>query len=174
MTSTLTPGSLDDRQYENDLQLIRRRIIDFATAKVGRDGAEDIAQDCMLLLVEKYSDIRDLNSMIKIAVTIARNKTFEYFRQAKREEEFPETAADQTDIHREVERRQVMDRILPAMLQLGEKCRHLLQLKLFGEKGSAEIQKLLGVNSINTVYTWESRCFKQLMAIVRGTLYAAS
>jgi RNA polymerase sigma-70 factor (ECF subfamily) len=171
-----------EQQYEGHLQLIRERIVDFATPKIGRDRAEDVAQGCLLLLMQKYSNIRDLTTMLKISVGIARNKIFEQFRQDKREIQFPEATSDhvntfeaavsdRTDILRELERRQLVDRILAAMLHLGEKCRNLLRLKLVEHKGSADIQKLLGVNSINTVYTWERRCLQELINMAGGTLY---
>jgi RNA polymerase sigma-70 factor (ECF subfamily) len=124
-----------------------------------------------MLLIQKYSHVRDQASMLKVAITIARNKMWEYLRQSRREAAFLEEPVDQVDIHRELERRQVIDRILPAMLRLPERCRHLLSLKLIHEKGSAEIQTILGANSINTVYTWERRCFKELINILGGTLY---
>jgi RNA polymerase sigma-70 factor (ECF subfamily) len=164
---------LQDAEYESAVESIRKRIVAFATAKVGNEVAEDIAQGCLLLLMQRYPKVRDRVDMLRLSITIARNKMFEHFRQTRRQEELPETIADQIDIHRELERRQVIDRVLPAMLLLDERCRQLLQLKLFENKGAAEIQKLLGINSINTIYTWESRCFKQLMVRVKGTLYVA-
>jgi len=40
---------------------------------------------------------------------------------------------------------------------MGERCRELFRLKLEG-KTFPEIQLLMSVGSINTVYTWDSRC----------------
>jgi RNA polymerase sigma-70 factor (ECF subfamily) len=40
-------------------------------------------------------------------------------------------------------------------------------LKLDG-KGFAEIQEILGAGSINTIYTWDSRCRKELMDRMGG------
>jgi RNA polymerase sigma-70 factor (ECF subfamily) len=170
MIPTVSPAHLDDQPYEEHIRLIRQRILDFAAAKIGRESAEDIAQDCLMILVQKYPHVRDLTSMIKIAVTVARNKMFEHFRHAKREAELLDTTPDQTDVYRELERRQVVSQILVAMLRLDDKCRKLLMLKL-EEKGSTDIQKLMGANSINTIYTWERRCLKKLMEVVGGTLY---
>src|ERR1044072_287802 len=175
MTPTEPPdikaSALNDEQYEAELHSIRKRIIDFAITKLGTTMAEDIAQECMVLLLEKYPYVRDRAGMIKVAITIARNKIWECFRQKKRIAEMPEERIDDADIHRELERPQVADHILRAIVRLGEKCRSLLKLKLLEEKGSADIQRILGVNSINTIYTWERRCFKQLIEILGGTLY---
>ena len=49
------------------------------------------------------------------------------------------------------------------MDQLGERCRELFKWKLEG-KSFPEIQKIMGQNSINTIYTWDLRCRKQLFA----------
>jgi RNA polymerase sigma-70 factor (ECF subfamily) len=182
MSPTRSPEAHLDPQYETDLQLIRKRVVDFATSKIGRDRAEDVAQSCVLLLMQKYSDVRDLTTMLKISIGIARNKMFEQFRQEKREMQFPKEAGDDTntfeeaipdqaDFFREFERRQLVDRVIGAMLQLGFKCRNVLRLKLVENKGSAAIQELLGVNSINTVYTWERRCLQKLIDVAGGTLY---
>jgi RNA polymerase sigma-70 factor (ECF subfamily) len=181
MTPTRSPEPPLDQQYESNLELIRERIIKFATAKMKR-GAEDVAHGCIVVLIEKYAHVRDLPSMMKIAIGIARNKMFEQFRQDKREIQFPENTGDHANtfeeavpdpaaILPELERRQVVDLILGAMLRLGEKCRNVLRLKLIENKSSATIKEILGVNSINTVYTWERRCLQQLIDIAGGTLY---
>ena len=50
---------------------------------------------------------------------------------------------------------------------MGERCRKLLALKLEG-KSFAEIRAILGVDSINTIYTWDFRCRRQLMESMRN------
>jgi RNA polymerase sigma-70 factor (ECF subfamily) len=54
-----------------------------------------------------------------------------------------------------------------AVGRLGERCRELIRLKLQG-KSFPEIQKILGVGSINTVYTWDHRCRKHLLELMGG------
>jgi RNA polymerase sigma-70 factor, ECF subfamily len=187
MSPIRSPETPLEQQYESDLELIRKRIREFATAKtkIGKDRAEDVAQGCIVVLMEKYPHIRDLTTMMKIAIVVARNKMFEQFRQDKREMQFPddrgdhankfeEAVPDPADFLREMERRQVVDRILGAMVRLGERCRDVLRLKLIESKGSASIKEILGVNSINTVYTWERRCLQQLIDIAGGTLYVGT
>jgi RNA polymerase sigma-70 factor (ECF subfamily) len=44
----------------------------------------------------------------------------------------------------------------------------LFALRLEG-KSYAEIQTILGVGSINTVYTWDFRCRKNLMELMGGS-----
>jgi len=51
---------------------------------------------------------------------------------------------------------------------MGERCRELFRLKLQG-RTFAEIQQLLGAASLNTVYTWDHRCRKQLLEALGGS-----
>jgi RNA polymerase sigma-70 factor (ECF subfamily) len=43
----------------------------------------------------------------------------------------------------------------------------MIRLKLQG-KNFPEIQKIMGVAAINTVYTWDHRCRKNLMDLMGG------
>ena len=72
------------------------------------------------------------------------------------------------DPARQLERKQTVDRLLAAMTHLGERCRELFKWKLEG-KNFPEIQKLMGQNSINTIYTWDLRCRKQLLSLMGGS-----
>jgi len=49
-----------------------------------------------------------------------------------------------------------------ALTDLGERCRELFRLKLQGFT-FPEIQKRLKVENLNTLYTWDFRCRKQLI-----------
>jgi len=57
---------------------------------------------------------------------------------------------------------------MAAVSQMGERCRKLFGLKLEG-KGFAEIQTIMGVGSINTIYTWDFRCRKHLLELMGGS-----
>jgi RNA polymerase sigma-70 factor (ECF subfamily) len=61
----------------------------------------------------------------------------------------------------------MLDRMQAAVAQLGERCRALFRLKLQG-KTFSEIQQIMGAASINTVYTWDSRCRKNLVDLMGG------
>jgi RNA polymerase sigma-70 factor (ECF subfamily) len=50
---------------------------------------------------------------------------------------------------------------------LGQRCRELIRLKLQG-KSFPEIQKIMGAAALNTVYTWDHRCRKNLMELMGG------
>jgi RNA polymerase sigma-70 factor (ECF subfamily) len=59
-------------------------------------------------------------------------------------------------------------RLEKAVRKLPQKCKELFRLKLDG-KGFAEIQQAYGAKSINTVYTWDFRCRKQLLELMGGS-----
>ena len=61
----------------------------------------------------------------------------------------------------------MLDRLAGAIAQLGERCRELIRLKLQG-KTFLEIQKIMQAAAINTVYTWDHRCRKKLLALMGG------
>ena len=60
-----------------------------------------------------------------------------------------------------------IQRLMEAIGKLGERCRRIIALKLEG-KNFIEIQKILGAASVNTVYTWDFRCRKQLLELMGG------
>ncbi len=68
----------------------------------------------------------------------------------------------------QLDQKQRVDRLLTTITQLGERCRELFRWKLEG-KSFPEIQQLMGQLSINTIYTWDLRCRKQLLALMGGS-----
>ena len=62
----------------------------------------------------------------------------------------------------------MLERLTKALSQVGGRCRELIRLKLEG-KSFGEIQKILGAASINTIYTWDFRCRKQLLERLGGS-----
>jgi RNA polymerase sigma-70 factor (ECF subfamily) len=65
-------------------------------------------------------------------------------------------------------RRERLDKLEAAMLTLGDRCRELFRLKLTGMK-FPEIREVLKVDSLNTLYTWDFRCRKQLLEAMGGS-----
>ena len=57
--------------------------------------------------------------------------------------------------------------VVAALGRLGTRCRDLFRWKLEG-KSFAEIQALMGQRSINTIYTWDYRCRRQLLDVLGG------
>jgi len=139
-----------------------------------RDVAEDLAQETLMLLHEKYAHLDRVEDLLPLALQITRFKMMAARRKAVRHGEYsqvevtelplPDPAASPADW---VERKEMLDRLQKAMAQLGGRCRELMRLKLQG-KTFPEIQKAMGVGAINTVYTWDFRCRKNLLELMGG------
>jgi RNA polymerase sigma-70 factor (ECF subfamily) len=160
---------------EELLGKLRERIVGFAASKIQRDAAEDLAQEVLLLLHEKYGHLDRLEDLLPLSLRIVRFKMMAYRRKAQRRGEYKQVPADEiqlvdngVDPLRAAEQREMRERLIAAVSELGERCRRLFALKLDG-KSFAEIQEILGASSINTVYTWDSRCRKDLLERMGGS-----
>jgi RNA polymerase sigma-70 factor, ECF subfamily len=160
---------------EQLLAKLRERIVGFAASRMQRDSAEDLAQDVLLLLHEKYSHLDRLEDLLPLSLQIVRYKMMAYRRKAQRRGEYTQVPVDGLQIAQDgpdpldaAEQREMRERLTAAMSQLGERCRKLFALKLDG-KSFAEIQIALGAGSINTVYTWDFRCRKDLLERMGGS-----
>ena len=156
------------------LTSLRERIVAFATLRIARDLAEDLAQEVLVVLHEKYPQIVDVTELVPLAFQILRYKMADAARKSARRGEAHQTSLDDLpladpgdDPARELERKQQVERLVKAIAQLGERCRELFQWKLEG-KTFPEIQQLMGQASINTIYTWDHRCRKQLLELMGG------
>ena len=154
---------------------LRERILAFATLRVSRDRAEDLAQDVLVVLHEKYAHVTELIELVPLAFQVLRFKMLDAHKKAFRRGEYNQESVDELpladpgdDPAKQLEHKQAVDRLLQAMSQLGERCRELFKWKLEG-KSFPEIQKLMGQNSINTIYTWDLRCRKQLLSLMGGS-----
>lgn len=153
---------------------LRERILAFATLRVSRAHAEDLTQEVLVVLHEKYPQVTDLTELVPLAFQVLRFKMLDAHRKSLRRGEYNLESIDDLPIAdsrdnpgTELERKQTVDRLLHAMSQLGERCRELFKWKLEG-KSFPEIQKLMNQSSINTIYTWDLRCRKQLLALMGG------
>jgi RNA polymerase sigma-70 factor (ECF subfamily) len=163
------PGSRDEI-----LRKLRERIVGFAASRMQRDAAEDLAQEVLILLHEKYGDLHRLEDLLPLSLKIVRFKMLAHRRKARRHGEFTQVSADEiqvpdgrTDALTAMEQREARERLIAAVSALGDRCRKLLGLKLEG-KSFAEIQAIFEVSSINTIYTWDFRCRQQLMESLRN------
>lgn len=157
------------------LAALRERILAFATLRVSRDHAEDLAQDVLTLLHEKYAHVTQLTELVPLAFQVLRFKMLDARRKSFRRGEYNQESVDDLpladpgdDPAKQVERKQAVERLVQAMSRLGEPCRELFKWKLEG-KSFPEIQKLMGQNSLNTIYTWDLRCRKQLLSLMGGS-----
>jgi RNA polymerase sigma-70 factor (ECF subfamily) len=149
---------------------LRERILRYAASKLSRDLAEDVAQEVLMVLHEKYAAVDRIEDLMPLSFEIARLKIWGARRKSVRRGETTSVpvgdlplAGSEPDPLAQAERRQRLDRLEAALKHLGERCRQLFRLKLEGHS-FPEIQKLLKVESMNTLYTWDFRCRKELAA----------
>ena len=157
------------------LVCLRERILAFATLRVSKDRAEDLVQDVLLVLHDKYAQVTELTELVPLAFQILRFKMLDAHRKSFRRGEYNQESVDELpladpgdDPAQQLERKQTVERLVQAMNQLGARCRELFTWKLEG-KSFPEIQKLMGQNSVNTIYTWDLRCRKQLLSLMSGS-----
>lgn len=157
---------------EKVLTALRERIIAYAASRIGRDFAEDLAQEVLVVLETRYAQVEASDELLPLAFQILRFKMQDWRRKTARRGEF--TAVDVNGLaladghaapDEELEQRQLEARLVAALSRLEGRCREMFRLKLQG-KGFAEIQKELGAAAINTVYTWDFRCRKQLLELL--------
>ena len=157
------------------LASLRERILAFATLRVSRDLAEDLTQEVLALLHEKYARVTELTELVPLAFQVLRFKMLDAHRKSLRRGEYNQESVEDLpladpgdDPARQLEHKQTVERLVQAMNQLGERCRELFKWKLEG-RSFPEIQKIMGQNSINTIYTWDLRCRKQLLGLMGGS-----
>jgi RNA polymerase sigma-70 factor (ECF subfamily) len=157
------------------LKSLRERILAFATLRVSRAQAEDLTQEVLVVLHEKYPSVADLTGLVPLAFQILRFKMLDVHRKSLRRGEYNQESVDDLpladpgdDPATQLDQSQRVDRLLAAIGQLGERCRELFKWKLEG-KSFPEIQKIMGQTSINTIYTWDLRCRKQLLSLMGGS-----
>jgi RNA polymerase sigma-70 factor (ECF subfamily) len=156
------------------LSRLRERIVGFAASRIGRDLAEDLAQEVLLVIENRYAHIESLDDLLPLSLRILRFKMMAARRKAIRRGEHTAIDAEEAALADQgpspevwAENREVLDLLKVAVGKLGVRCREILRLKLLGRNFS-EIQEELGASSINTVYTWDSRCREQLLKLMGG------
>lgn len=160
---------------EETLLKLRERLVGFAAFRMQRDFAEDLAQETLVVLEEKYRHVEAIEELVPLAIQIMRFKMAGVRRKAARRGEGASVSVEDVqvadpavDVELDAGRREMLDRIAGAMSRMGDRCRELFRLKLQG-RSYADIQRLMGAHSINTVYTWDARCRKELLERVGGS-----
>lgn len=159
---------------EEVLAQLRERIVRFAASHITGDAAEDVAQEVLILLHEKYAHLERPEDLLPVALQIVRFKVLSLRRKAARHGEYSQVSVADIQLPDlgvsplgALERQEMLARLNRAVGQLGQRCRELLRLKLQG-KSFPEIQKIMGAGSLNTVYTWDHRCRKNLLDLMGG------
>jgi RNA polymerase sigma-70 factor, ECF subfamily len=157
------------------LASLRERILAFATSRTSKEQAEDVTQEVLSLLHEKYAQVTELTELVPLAFQVLRYKMLDAHRKALRRGEYNQESVDDLSLatpdaspETQLDQRQRVERLMAALAQLGVRCRELFRWKLEG-KSFPQIQTLMGQTSINTIYTWDLRCRKQLMALMGGS-----
>ena len=157
------------------LAKLRERIMGFAASRMQRDAAEDLTQETLVLLHQKYAHLDRLEDLLPLAMQIVRFKMMAARRKSLRHGEYTQEAVDELPLTDGApsplvmaERKEMRARLTAAIGGLGERCRQMFALKLEG-KNFVEIQGILGAASINTVYAWDFRCRKQLLERMGGS-----
>jgi RNA polymerase sigma-70 factor, ECF subfamily len=161
-------------QREEILARLRERIVAFAASRYAGDSAEDLAQEVLLVIEEKYTQVTELEELVPLSLQIVRFKMLGEWRKAARHGDRSSVSVEDIPLPDRnpgpeecVARKEMLDRLKRALGELGERCKELFRLKLDG-KSFPEIQQALSVKSINTIYTWDSRCRKQLLERMGG------
>jgi len=165
---------LQQVQRDEILARLRERIFRFAASRLSRDAAEDLAQEVLVVLHEKYAALDRIEDLLPVSLEIARFKILSSRRKVVRRGEHTQVSVDDLPLaggeenpFDQAARREKLERIESALKDLGERCRDLMRLKLEGHT-FPEIQKKLKVASLNTLYTWDFRCRKQLLEKLGG------
>jgi RNA polymerase sigma-70 factor (ECF subfamily) len=154
------------------LERLRERIVRFAASRFGGEGAagpaQDIAQEVLLVLHEKYPALDRVEDLLPLSLEIARFKILAARRKTIRRGENTQISVDDLplaaggpDPFEQAARRERLEHLEAALKALGARCREIFRLKLQG-LSFIDIQKRLNVGSLNTLYTWDLRCRKEL------------
>jgi RNA polymerase sigma-70 factor (ECF subfamily) len=156
------------------LARLRERIVRFAASHLSRDVAEDLAQEVLILLHEKYGHLDAPEDLLPLSLQIVRFKIMSQRRKSARRGEYTQLSVTDLPLPdldanpaAAFERKEMIERLSRAMAQLGDRCRELMRLKLQG-RTFPEIQKIMGAAAINTIYTWDHRCRKNLLELMGG------
>ena len=156
------------------LARLRERIVAFAASRYAGTQAEDLAQEVLVLLHTKYGHLERAEDLVPLAFQILRFKLAAARRKAARRGEYDAVdvtefppASEAPDPAAVLERKELLTRLMGGIARLGERCRELFRLKLQG-RTFAEIQTQMGATALNTVYTWDHRCRKQLLEALGG------
>lgn len=120
------------------------------------------------MLHEKYPAVDRVEELLPLSLEIARFKILAARRKLMRRGEHTQVSVDDlplagggADPFDQAAQREALTHLESALAALGDRCRQLFRLKLQGFS-FPEIQRQLRVASLNTLYTWDFRCRKQL------------
>ena len=113
-------------EREQVLAKLRERIVLFAASHLSRDAAEDLAQEVLLLLHEKYAHLERVEDLLPLSLQIVRFKIMSQRRKSVRRGEYTQVSI--TDIQlpdldanpaEYVERKEMLERLCQGDEQTG-------------------------------------------------------
>ena len=157
---------------DDAISRLRERIVGFAASRMGKEAAEDLAQETLLVLERRYRNVEREDEMVAVAFQILRFQIAGWRRKTVRRGEPWAVAVDDlplADPNANPEtlavRQEFKERLLAALAELGDRCRTLLRMKL-QDQSFEDIRRHFQVESINTIYTWDLRCRQQLKTLL--------
>src|ERR1700676_5134018 len=113
---------------DETLARLRERIVRYAASKLSEDVAEDVAQEVLMVLHEKYAAVDGIDDLLPLSLEIARFKIWGARRKTVRRGENTAVSVDDLplagagpDPLEQTETRQRVDRLEAALLQLGDR-----------------------------------------------------
>jgi RNA polymerase sigma-70 factor (ECF subfamily) len=163
-----------DPERSETLSRLRERIVAFAASRYAREGAEDLAQEVLVVIHEKYGHLERLEDLVPLSLQILRFKLSAQRRKSFRHGEYAQVSVDEYPLHGDtpdpeetMARKELLERLMKGIARMGKRCQDLFRHKLQGRTFS-EIRELMGAEALNTIYTWDHRCRKQLLERLGG------
>ena len=159
---------------ESLLSTLRERMVAFAASRYAGAQSEDLAQEVLVVIHQKYAHLSRVEDLLPVCFQILRFKLVALHRKQGRRGEYSQVdlddlplAGDAPDPETAYARKQLLTRLAENLRKLGPRCQELFKHKLQG-RSFAEIRELMGAEALNTVYTWDHRCRKQLLEHMGG------
>src|SRR5260221_7574205 len=83
---------------EEILLKLRERIVGFAASRLQRDVAEDLAQEVLILLHEKYGHLERLEDLLPLSLQIVRFKMMALRRKAQRHGDYTQVPMEEIQL----------------------------------------------------------------------------
>ncbi|MCK6683613.1 MAG: sigma-70 family RNA polymerase sigma factor [Thermoanaerobaculia bacterium] len=160
--------SADSSDFFNAL---RARIRGFAASRLGVERADDVAQETIVVLLQKYRHIPPGEELVKTAFGVARLRMLGTIRDSARNREDAIEGAEFASVHPNPESeallRQAVARLESVLPRLGAKCRLIFRMRLEA-LSSREMKERLQAKSEAAVQLWAFRCRKKALELLGG------
>src|SRR5688572_26061985 len=121
------------------LQRLRERIVAFAASRMSRDVAEDLAQEVLIVLHEKYPEVARIEDLLPLSLQIMRFKMIGLRRKVRRRGESGQVSVEEIQLpdsgsspEMYARREELLRRLTAAIEKLPPRCKEMFRLKLLG------------------------------------------